>query len=174
MQATTNQGMHHDDADSRDGGGGRRVRSYFTPQCLRDLVPGRCNFPKIYLVHQQSSKDCQGYYCGGTPTASCSRRWDGPQCARSEADAVLSVVKWLWDNHARHGNPGLDGQRRPTEEEVREAVRALHAAPAAAAAAPAAAAAAAAVLPLGRGRAVARGGRGGRGGARGARGRGPP
>ncbi len=78
---------------------------------------------------------------------------------RSEADAVLSVVMWLWDNHAKHGNPGLGDQVRPTEEQVCDAVRALHAAPVAAA--PAVAAPAPVALPFGRagGRGRGKGGR---------------
>jgi hypothetical protein len=146
---------------------GRGPRVNVTPQALRELVPGHCGLPGIYLVHQRSARECSGYYLGGSPNASTGRTWDGPRACRSEVEAVTLVVHWLWDQHIRAGLAVLSD--RPSEAKIQAAcdamVRSLAPGVVPVAGPGAAAGGAAVIAPMvARGRGRGRLGRGRRGG----------
>ena len=55
-----------------------------THPCIRQLVPGGGELPRVYVVHQVTSKQ----FCAWYPPRSFARTWEGPRATRSEAEAL--------------------------------------------------------------------------------------
>lgn len=103
----------------------RGPQQNFTLQCIKELVPGRCKIPGVFLVWRRTIRQWEARYQAGLPKTSMSKTWGGKQ-GLTELDALLRTVDWMWAQHEQAGLMGV-GEEPPSVEKVRAALDQLHA-----------------------------------------------
>ena len=102
----------------------------FTPECVKNLVPGRCKIPGVYIVWRRTTKVWEAKYAGAMPCQSFSKRWQGPKENLTEMQALLRCLDWMWTEHAKRRCASQahvpTESTKPNQSEVERAMVELH------------------------------------------------
>ena len=96
----------------------------FTGAAVKELVPGSCMIPGVYLVWRRTISQWEARYYGALPRASLSVTWGGRR-QLTELEALCEVIDWMWLQHEQSQNK-KDTDVVPTLDVIMRALTDLH------------------------------------------------
>ena len=96
----------------------------FTSTAIKELVPGECRIPGVYLVWRRTISQWEARYKGALPCGSLSVTWHGRR-QLTELEALCQVLDWLWLQHEK-SEAKTDSDVAPSLERIMDALTQLH------------------------------------------------